>query len=449
LALERRFPDLRQELIASGAVLVEGGRELAWNHLGAWRVSDDRDLKMLSMSRPLLESAIAKQVRLLSNVRFCEGVRVVGFETTHSQRVTGVRVAAAERNDFEMPADLVVDASGRGSATPRWLEALGLEAPKTEHISARISYATCAFSRSRESPAWRGLVIAGAPARRGAVILPIEGDRWLVSLAGYFDEQMPASHAEFRAFALLYEADVHAENAAYVLHRSGGIEKMAREGIFKPVHVDPRDVGDGMDAYGNPIHYPDEESASAKDQEDEDESPVEVPSTDLLFDYVDSAPTPSGTVKITARYGPGVRGRVVQFLHIEPAPPAPDTAPPPAAILPVEMSRRMRERLSEKGAIWWLRVERQVTEACSEKFVATKMVKPEEAHAAKAKRARARRVYALRETGQPSTSERRVAVEGMERLPDGTFRSVVSLNHKLGPSQVPRMVPAEHRRRVR
>jgi 2-polyprenyl-6-methoxyphenol hydroxylase-like FAD-dependent oxidoreductase len=201
LALERRFPDLRQELIASGAILVEGGRELAWNHLGAWRVSDDRDLKMLSMSRPLLESAIAKQVRLLSNVRFCEGVRVVGFETTHSQRVTGVRVAAAERNDFEMPADLVVDASGRGSATPRFLEALGLEAPKTEHISARISYSTCAFSRSRESPAWRGLVIAGAPARRGAVILPIEGDRWLVSLAGYFDEQMPASHAEFRAFA--------------------------------------------------------------------------------------------------------------------------------------------------------------------------------------------------------------------------------------------------------
>ena len=227
---------------------------------------------------------------------------------------------------------------------------------------------------------------------------------------------------------LLYEADVHAENAAYVLHRSGGIEKMAREGIFKPVHVDPRDVGDGMDAYGNPIHYPDEEFASAKDQEEEDESPVEVPSTDLLFDYVDSAPTPSGTVKITARYGPGVRGRVVQLLHIEPAPPAPDTAPPPAAILPVEMSRRMRERLDQKGcAVWWVRVERQVTEACSEKFVATKMVKPEEAQAAKAKRARARRVYALRETGQPSTSERRVAVEGMERLPDGTFRSVVSL----------------------
>jgi 2-polyprenyl-6-methoxyphenol hydroxylase-like FAD-dependent oxidoreductase len=227
LVLEGRFPGLRQELIASGAIVMQGGRELAWNHLGAWRVSDDHELTMLSMSRPLLESAIAKHVRLLPNVRFSEGVRVVGLRTDHSRRVTGVRVAAtAESVDAEMPADLVVDASGRGSATSRWLEELGLEVPQTEHIPARISYATCAFSRSGDWPAWRGLVIAGAPARRGAVMLPIEGERWLVSLAGYFDERMPTDHEEFRAFArslpteTLFEALDREQPVSEVIHHS-------------------------------------------------------------------------------------------------------------------------------------------------------------------------------------------------------------------------------------
>ena len=32
-------------------------------------------------------------------------------------------------------------------------------------------------------------------------MLPVEQNRWLVSLAGYFDDQMPQDHLEFFAFA--------------------------------------------------------------------------------------------------------------------------------------------------------------------------------------------------------------------------------------------------------
>jgi 2-polyprenyl-6-methoxyphenol hydroxylase-like FAD-dependent oxidoreductase len=214
VALERLFPNLTKELIDSGAIVIEGGRELAWNHLGKWRVSDDRDLVMLSMSRLLLESVVAHRIRLMPNVELLERTRVVGFRSDNSQRVTGVRVASAEQafDTTGRAAALVVDATGRGSASPRWLEELGFKAPKADHIPARITYATCTFSRSESWPPWRGLVIGGAPSRRGAVVLPIERDLWLVSLAGYFDEQMPSNHLEFLEFARslatpeLYEA---------------------------------------------------------------------------------------------------------------------------------------------------------------------------------------------------------------------------------------------------
>ena len=169
---------------------------------------------MLSMSRLLLESVVAHRIRLMPNVELLERTRVVGFRSDNSQRVTGVRVASAEQafDTIGRAADLVVDATGRGSASPRWLEELGFKAPKADHIPARITYATCTFSRSESWPPWRGLVIGGAPSRRGAVVLPIERDLWLVSLAGYFDEQMPSNHLEFLEFARslatpeLYEA---------------------------------------------------------------------------------------------------------------------------------------------------------------------------------------------------------------------------------------------------
>jgi 2-polyprenyl-6-methoxyphenol hydroxylase-like FAD-dependent oxidoreductase len=45
------------------------------------------------------------------------------------------------------------------------------------------------------------LIVSGKPARRSGLIFPIEGDRWLVTLPGFFDEPMPQDHAGFLAFA--------------------------------------------------------------------------------------------------------------------------------------------------------------------------------------------------------------------------------------------------------
>jgi len=203
LVLDRLFPQLSQELIDSGAVVIEGGRNIAWNHCGHWRLSDDAELVMLSMTRPLLESAVAKRLCSCTNIQLREATRVVGLVGNPSSGISGVYVAPTNESKQreQIIADLIIDGTGRGSATPTWLEELGFERPTTEEIPARVTYATATFRRPEGWSNWRALVIGGAPARRGGSMLPIERDRWLVSLAGYFDEHMPKDHPEFFAFA--------------------------------------------------------------------------------------------------------------------------------------------------------------------------------------------------------------------------------------------------------
>jgi hypothetical protein len=59
-------------------------------------------------------------------------------------RVTGARVHRREGGSAEevLDADLVVDATGRGSRTPVWLEALGYARPAKDQVRIGLGYAT-------------------------------------------------------------------------------------------------------------------------------------------------------------------------------------------------------------------------------------------------------------------------------------------------------------------
>ena len=199
---EALLPGLCDALLAAGAMRLNAGRDLAWHQSGGWRVQHDSDLFFLSMSRPLLESTIVKRVRALPNVTILDGVRVIGLRA-EGNCVTGVRLAkpAGCARGSEIEADLVVDAMGRGSSVPQWLMELGFAAPQTELVGARVSYATWTFRRLDHEPNRRAVVVAGKPARRSGLMFPIEGDRWLVTLPGFFDEPMPQDHNAFLAYA--------------------------------------------------------------------------------------------------------------------------------------------------------------------------------------------------------------------------------------------------------
>ena len=134
--MERLFPTLCADLLAAGAIRVSSGRDFAWHHAGAWRVQFDSDLSFLSMSRPLLETTIAGLVGDIPNVAFEQGVRVEGLKSGPENAVTGVHVRSvgSPQATTDVEAGLVVEATGRGSATPQWLRELHFDPPATEQL---------------------------------------------------------------------------------------------------------------------------------------------------------------------------------------------------------------------------------------------------------------------------------------------------------------------------
>jgi hypothetical protein len=81
---------------------------------------------------------------------------------------------------------LVVDATGRGSRTPIWLQALGYARPQEEQVRAGLGYATQTYRLPPDALDGDLAVLdATTPEHpRGGALLRLEGDRWMVTLAG-------------------------------------------------------------------------------------------------------------------------------------------------------------------------------------------------------------------------------------------------------------------------
>jgi hypothetical protein len=91
--------------------------------------------------------------------------------------------------------DLVVDASGRGSPSPAWLDALGYAKPREEQIKINVRYMTRQCRRLPEHlhGKFGAIIAACSPDWRFGAILAQEGERWIVSLGGYMGDQSPGA----------------------------------------------------------------------------------------------------------------------------------------------------------------------------------------------------------------------------------------------------------------
>jgi hypothetical protein len=100
-------------------------------------------------------------------------------------------------------AELVVDASGKVSKTPQWLKSLGYEPPQETAINAFVGYASRIYKCSGKLSDTAPVFVSLAPPfrTRGGAIFPIEGNRWLVGLAGGDRDYPPADEAGFLEFA--------------------------------------------------------------------------------------------------------------------------------------------------------------------------------------------------------------------------------------------------------
>jgi hypothetical protein len=133
--------------------------------------------------------------------------------TADNHTVTGVRLHGPDNLPSEIPADLVVDASGRGSRTPAWLSGLGYQAPAAERVEVGLGYATRIY-RLRPGALGTDLMIltAGTLANpRYGVLAVIEGGQHMLTLAGICGDYPPTDPAGFDEFvASLPTADIAA-----------------------------------------------------------------------------------------------------------------------------------------------------------------------------------------------------------------------------------------------
>jgi 2-polyprenyl-6-methoxyphenol hydroxylase-like FAD-dependent oxidoreductase len=205
-ALEELFPGLTDELVANGALTGDLQADTRWYNQGLRLCPGPSDLRALAVSRPLLEQCVRDRVRVLGNVRLvdrCDAAGLVG--TPDGRRVCGVRVIRRTDGSAEemLEADLVVDATGRGSRSPVWLEELGYPRPAEEEVRIGIAYASRIYRRRpNHLDADRAAVIAATGEhQRGGVLLSMEGDRWIVTLFGYLGQRPPTDPDGFTAFA--------------------------------------------------------------------------------------------------------------------------------------------------------------------------------------------------------------------------------------------------------
>jgi 2-polyprenyl-6-methoxyphenol hydroxylase-like FAD-dependent oxidoreductase len=174
-----------------------------------------------------MDWALRAKLKTMNSVAFLGNCDVVGLLTDAScQRVTGVQMRVrtpslpSPGETTEVRTALVVDASGRTSQAPRWLEALGYCAPKEVIVNADHGYSSRFYRIFPDAKRdWRALYVQPAPPTdvRGGLIFPVEGNRWLVSLWGGAKDYPPNDDAGFLKFArslrtpLLYETICQAE----------------------------------------------------------------------------------------------------------------------------------------------------------------------------------------------------------------------------------------------
>jgi 2-polyprenyl-6-methoxyphenol hydroxylase-like FAD-dependent oxidoreductase len=116
-----------------------------------------------------------------------------------------VRVRTRDGEQRVLPADLVVDASGRGSRSSVWLDALGVAPAPLDEVDSGLTYASRVFRAPTGTENYPVVGVQPDPAQpvpgRSATIVPLEGGRWLVTLSGTREGQPTDSAEEFEPFA--------------------------------------------------------------------------------------------------------------------------------------------------------------------------------------------------------------------------------------------------------
>lgn len=187
--LEDLLPGYGDDLLAAGGVENDSGSD--WNYhyeSGGVRADTPSRISNLNATRPLFEQVLRRRVAELSPVEIRASHQFVRYVTTETDStVVGVRVRNATGEEERIAADLVVDATGRTSKTPRWLEHNGYSAPPKREMRVDVAYSTGYIERPPDDV--RGIIVEDGGESVG--LTPVEDDQWQFWLTGRGEDHPP------------------------------------------------------------------------------------------------------------------------------------------------------------------------------------------------------------------------------------------------------------------
>jgi len=210
--LERLFPGFRDDMVTLGAHPVDVLADVRWSVLGHRLDAHESDLRSLLCARPTLETYLRLRVQELRNVivrQGCEALALIG----DYRAVRGVQLRTRDDRHEYLHAELVVDATGRCSRLPGWLNQLGIESPEEERLEVDLGFASALYRRTPDALDGRlaAVICAAPPTGRSGWALAVDQQRVQVTLCGQPGDHPEPDHAAMREFARsLPDADLFA-----------------------------------------------------------------------------------------------------------------------------------------------------------------------------------------------------------------------------------------------
>ncbi|AEI67813.1 NAD(P)/FAD-dependent oxidoreductase [Corallococcus macrosporus] len=214
--LEQYFPGLVEQMKADGIEPFDFTQDLRWLQFGDWMPRHRSGIVLYPQTRSSLERYLRGRLRAYPNVEILESTAVRALlATPDGRRILGVQTHDRQEDGGAVTnriANVVVDASGRGSQLGKWLSELGFSPPEESRLPINLCYVSRLFEQPATARDWRGLWITPLPpeAPRGGAMQGVEGNRWIVSLFGYEGHHPPRDEAGFVEFARgLREPDLY------------------------------------------------------------------------------------------------------------------------------------------------------------------------------------------------------------------------------------------------
>ncbi|MEP7245806.1 MAG: FAD-binding oxidoreductase [Gammaproteobacteria bacterium] len=212
--LDSVFPGIIDDMVAAGAFKVDMGEQYRIMLAGSWKKVGRSDVEIVCAGRPLLEWCVRRRLDVEAAIEYryeSEATDLV-FDA-ETQSIVGVMATREGRSEM-LPAEFVVDASGKNTPLPALLSRLGFGEPRIEEDCVNCFYSTMQH-RVPPERAWRDKVMVICYAQRPAqqhyaAQYFTDSTRTVLStsLVAYNCYRPPRNAEEFREFARLMPSSV-------------------------------------------------------------------------------------------------------------------------------------------------------------------------------------------------------------------------------------------------